>query len=81
MAKFTVKHRFITIFTIQKKFFLPASKALIFSVLSLKEGRLDFFGGAGVGKTILLTEVIHNIIQLSPTGSGQKTLSGFCRNW
>lgn len=43
----------------------------------LKGGKIGLFGGAGVGKTILLTEIIHNIIQLSPTGSSQKTLSVF----
>lgn len=43
----------------------------------LRGGKIGLFGGAGVGKTILLTEVIHNIIQLSPAGSTQKTLSVF----
>ncbi len=43
----------------------------------LRGGKIGLFGGAGVGKTILLTEVIHNIIQLSPTGNTQKTLSVF----
>lgn len=43
----------------------------------LKGGKIGLFGGAGVGKTILLTEIIHNIIQMSPTGSSQKTLSVF----
>ncbi|HVA96349.1 MAG TPA: hypothetical protein VND99_01720 [Candidatus Acidoferrales bacterium] len=43
----------------------------------LKGGKIGLFGGAGVGKTILLTEIIHNIIQMSPTGTAQKTLSVF----
>lgn len=43
----------------------------------LKGGKIGLFGGAGVGKTILLTEIIHNIIQMSPTGTSQKTLSVF----
>src|SRR5258708_718961 len=42
----------------------------------LKGGKIGLFGGAGVGKTILLTEIIHNIIQLAPSGN-QKTLSVF----
>ncbi len=28
----------------------------------LKGGKVGFFGGAGVGKTILLTEVLHNVV-------------------
>ena len=43
----------------------------------LKGGKIGLFGGAGVGKTILLTEIIHNIIQMSPGGTTQKTLSVF----
>ena len=43
----------------------------------LKGGKIGLFGGAGVGKTILLTEVIHNVIQVSPSQSGAKTLSVF----
>lgn len=33
----------------------------------VKGGKIGLFGGAGVGKTILLTEVIHNIITLNKT--------------
>jgi len=43
----------------------------------LKGGKIGLFGGAGVGKTILLTEIIHNIIQMSPAVKGQQTLSVF----
>jgi F-type H+-transporting ATPase subunit beta len=43
----------------------------------LKGGKIGLFGGAGVGKTILLTEIIHNIIQMSPTGNVQSTISVF----
>ncbi len=43
----------------------------------LKGGKIGLFGGAGVGKTILLTEIIHNVIQLSPNGSDSSTLSVF----
>ncbi len=31
----------------------------------LKGGKMGLFGGAGVGKTILLTEVLHNVVGLS----------------
>lgn len=42
----------------------------------LKGGKIGLFGGAGVGKTILLTEIIHNIIQVSSENAG-KSLSVF----
>lgn len=31
----------------------------------LRGGKIGLFGGAGVGKTLLLTEIIHNIVTLS----------------
>lgn len=37
-------------------------KAIDFFSPLLKGGKVGIFGGAGVGKTILLTEVIHNIV-------------------
>jgi F-type H+-transporting ATPase subunit beta len=40
-------------------------KALDFFSPLLKGGKLGFFGGAGVGKTVLLTEIIHNVVMLS----------------
>jgi F-type H+/Na+-transporting ATPase subunit beta len=42
----------------------------------LKGGKIGLFGGAGVGKTILLTEIIHNVIQVTPD-STSSTLSVF----
>lgn len=41
-------------------------KAIDFFSPLVKGGKLGLFGGAGVGKTILLTEVMHNIIALDP---------------
>lgn len=37
-------------------------KALDFFSPVLKGGKIGLFGGAGVGKTVLLTELIHNIV-------------------
>lgn len=37
-----------------------------------KGGKMGLFGGAGVGKTLLLTETLHNIV-----GAGETTLSVF----
>ncbi len=39
----------------------------------LRGGKMGLFGGAGVGKTILLTEILHNII----TKEGKKFISIF----
>src|SRR5690606_23531332 len=46
-------------------------------------GRVGLFGGAGVGKTILLTEVIHNVVVLANnndvsifTGVGERIREG-----
>lgn len=39
-------------------------KVLDFFAPFLKGGKIGLFGGAGVGKTLLLTEIIHNIIVL-----------------
>ncbi len=41
----------------------------------LKGGKIGLFGGAGVGKTILLTEIIHNIIQLSPGSQSEGSVT------
>ncbi|OGE31632.1 F0F1 ATP synthase subunit beta [Candidatus Daviesbacteria bacterium RIFCSPHIGHO2_01_FULL_44_29] len=40
-------------------------KALDFVSPFLKGGKIGFVGGAGVGKTVLITEIIHNITQQS----------------
>lgn len=47
-------------------------KAIDFFAPILKGGKAGIFGGAGVGKTILLTEIIHNIVILNNT-EGIKT--------
>lgn len=44
-------------------------KAIDFFAPLIKGGKVGLFGGAGVGKTILLTEIIHNIVILSKTKS------------
>ncbi len=50
-------------------------KAIDFFAPALKGGRIGMFGGAGVGKTILLNELINNIIINS--NSEKKTVSVF----
>lgn len=57
-------------------------KALDFFSPVLKGDKLGLFGGAGVGKTILLTEIIHNVVTLSPrrsvvfAGVGERSREG-----
>lgn len=43
----------------------------------LRGGKMGLFGGAGVGKTVLLTEIIHNIVQISKTPTNKKSVSVF----
>ncbi len=40
-------------------------KAVDFFAPILKGGKIGLFGGAGVGKSIVLTEIIHNIVNLN----------------
>ncbi len=49
----------------------------------LKGGKIGIFGGAGVGKTLLLTEIIHNVVVLHKNetvsvfaGVGERTREG-----
>ena len=39
-------------------------KAIDFFSPILRGGKIGLFGGAGVGKTLLLTEIIHNVVSL-----------------
>jgi F-type H+-transporting ATPase subunit beta len=43
----------------------------------LRGGKVGLFGGAGVGKTLLLTEIIHNVVQISNNPNKKQTLSVF----
>ena len=58
-------------------------KAVDFFTPILKGGKAGLFGGAGVGKTVILSEIIHNIVILNPeenasvfTGVGERTREG-----
>ncbi len=51
---------------IAKEIIQTGIKAIDFFSPILKGGKIGIFGGAGVGKTILLTEIIHNIINQNP---------------
>lgn len=58
-------------------------KAVDFFTPIVKGGKVGLFGGAGVGKTVVLSEIIHNIVILHPeknvtvfTGVGERTREG-----
>jgi len=58
-------------------------KAIDFFTPIVRGGKVGLFGGAGVGKTVLLSEVIHNVVILNPeknvtvfTGVGERTREG-----
>ncbi|MBI2600978.1 F0F1 ATP synthase subunit beta [Candidatus Daviesbacteria bacterium] len=58
-------------------------KVIDFFTPILKGGKVGLFGGAGVGKTVLLSEIIHNIVILGKgkglsvfTGVGERSREG-----
>lgn len=57
-------------------------KAIDFFAPLVKGGRMGLFGGAGVGKTILLTEIMHNVFMRQKNGRavfagvGERTREG-----
>lgn len=58
-------------------------KAIDFFTPIIKGGKVGLFGGAGVGKTVILSEIIHNIVILNTeknvsvfTGVGERTREG-----
>src|SRR3989344_4710407 len=65
-----------------KEFLETGIKALDFFSPVLKGDKIGLFGGAGVGKTILLTEIIHNVVNLSAkrsvvfAGIGERSREG-----
>jgi len=58
-------------------------KAIDFFTPLVKGGKVGLFGGAGVGKTVIISEIIHNLVILNPkknvsvfTGVGERTREG-----
>lgn len=50
-------------------------KAIDFFSPMVRGGKIGLFGGAGVGKTVLLTEIIHNVVVLRK-GKGVSVFAG-----
>ncbi|MDP2585540.1 MAG: F0F1 ATP synthase subunit beta, partial [Candidatus Levybacteria bacterium] len=51
------------------------NKAIDFLTPMIRGGKIGLFGGAGVGKTVLLTEIIHNVVVLHK-GKGLSVFAG-----
>jgi F-type H+-transporting ATPase subunit beta len=58
-------------------------KTIDFFTPLVKGGKVGLFGGAGVGKTVIISEIIHNLVILNPkknvsvfTGVGERTREG-----
>jgi F-type H+/Na+-transporting ATPase subunit beta len=58
-------------------------KTVDFFTPIIKGGKVGLFGGAGVGKTVIISEIIHNLVILNPeknvsvfTGVGERTREG-----
>ncbi|MBI5122403.1 F0F1 ATP synthase subunit beta [Candidatus Roizmanbacteria bacterium] len=68
---------------IPKEILETGIKAVDFFTPIIKGGKIGLFGGAGVGKTVILSEIIHNIVILHAdknvsvfTGVGERTREG-----
>jgi F-type H+/Na+-transporting ATPase subunit beta len=68
---------------IPKQILETGIKAVDFFTPIVKGGKVGLFGGAGVGKTVILSEIIHNIVILHAennvsvfTGVGERTREG-----
>jgi F-type H+/Na+-transporting ATPase subunit beta len=68
---------------IPKEILETGIKALDFFTPIIKGGKVGLFGGAGVGKTVIISEIIHNLVILDPeknvsvfTGVGERTREG-----
>lgn len=68
---------------IPKEILETGIKPVDFFTPIVRGGKVGLFGGAGVGKTVILSEIIHNIVIVAPdknvsvfTGVGERTREG-----
>lgn len=68
---------------IPKEILVTGIKVVDFFTPIIKGGKVGLFGGAGVGKTVIISEIIHNLVILNPeknvsvfTGVGERTREG-----
>jgi len=57
----------------KKEIWETGIKVIDFFSPLIKGGKLGLFGGAGVGKTLLLTEILHNVLMLKEDGKNKET--------
>lgn len=69
--------------TVPKAVLETGIKVIDFFTPIVKGGKVGLFGGAGVGKTVIISEIIHNLVILNPeenvsvfTGVGERTREG-----
>lgn len=69
--------------TIPKTVLETGIKPVDFFTPIIKGGKVGLFGGAGVGKTVIISEIIHNLVIVNPeknvsvfTGVGERTREG-----
>lgn len=69
--------------TVPKALLETGIKVVDFFTPIVKGGKVGLFGGAGVGKTVIISEIIHNLVILNPeenvsifTGVGERTREG-----
>lgn len=69
--------------TIPKEILETGIKPVDFFTPIVKGGKVGLFGGAGVGKTVIISEIIHNLVIVAPeknvsvfTGVGERTREG-----
>ncbi|MCC6711061.1 MAG: F0F1 ATP synthase subunit beta [Candidatus Pacebacteria bacterium] len=69
-------------FVVQPKIWETGIKAIDFFAPLVKGGRMGLFGGAGVGKSVLLSEIMHNVFMQQKDGRavfagvGERTREG-----
>lgn len=69
--------------TVPRELLQTGIKVVDFFTPIMKGGKVGLFGGAGVGKTVIISEIIHNLVILNPeenvsifTGVGERTREG-----
>ena len=84
--QFTKKHQHLMNYQHHQKSLKQVIKVIDLLAPYLKGGKVGLFGGAGVGKTVLIQELIHNIAQEHGgisvfTGVGERTREGNDLYW